>query len=138
MFSLIYASSSSRLFSDQELVQLLTQSHETNTRLGITGMLLYKDGNFMQVLEGPEEAVRERYAVITRDPRHHGVIRLLQETIPARQFPTWSMGFRNLRDVDLSEVPGYSDFLGESLCSTSFQSDPTRAQKLLLTFRKHM
>jgi hypothetical protein len=126
------------LFSDQDLVQLLQKSCEKNARLGLTGMLLYKDGNFMQVLEGPEKTVGEVYATILNDSRHHGAILLLKERIEDRKFSNWSMGFRNLRDVDLKEVPGYTDFLGESLISPSFRSTPTRAQKLLLMFREKM
>ncbi len=61
MLSLIYVSSSTRAFSDADLVALLEQSQEKNARLDITGMLLYKDGNFMQVLEGPDDAVRQLF-----------------------------------------------------------------------------
>jgi hypothetical protein len=123
------------LFSDQDLVALLQQCYEKNARLGITGMLLYKDGNFIQVLEGPEISVKQVYRSILNDQRHHGAIRLLEEGTERRRFPDWSMGFRNLRDADLKEVPAYTDFLDMSLKSPIFQSDPSRAQKLLLIFR---
>jgi hypothetical protein len=135
MFSLTYVSSATQLFSDQDLVQLLQQCDEKNTRLGITGMLLYKDGNFIQVLEGSDENVKLVYRSILNDQRHHGVICLLEENIAERQFPGWSMGFRNLRDVDIKEVPAYSDFLNISLTSSILQSNPSRAQKLLSIFR---
>ena len=138
MLSLIYVSSATKLFSTEELVGLLRQSCQKNVRLGITGLLLYKDGNFMQVLEGPEAAVWGLYRTIANDQRHHGTIMLLQQTIAERQFATWSMGFRNLCEVNLDNVPGYSEFLNEELNSSSFLSNPTRAQKLLLMFRKSM
>lgn len=138
MLSLIYVSSAKRLFSDEELLQLLQQSRDKNAGLAITGMLLYKDGNFMQVLEGPEKAVRELYATISNDQRHHGVICLLEENVVERQFPDWTMGFRNLAYVNVNEVPGYSDFLGEPLNSPLLRTNPTRAQKLLLMFREKM
>jgi len=138
MLSLTYVSSATRLFSEQELIQLLKESRARNTHWDISGMLLYKDGNFMQVFEGPDEAVRQLYDNITKDPRHRDVILLREEAIDERQFPDWSMGFRNLADADLRDVPGYSDFLNEPLDSPSFQASPTRAQKLLLMFRRQM
>lgn len=50
MFSLTYVSSVVEPFSERELGELLPKSRENSRRLDITGMLLYKDGNFMQVL----------------------------------------------------------------------------------------
>jgi lipopolysaccharide biosynthesis regulator YciM len=138
MVSLVYISSAIRPFSDDELKALLEQSREKNARLEITGMLLYKDGNFMQALEGPDEAVCGLYRTIERDPRHHGVLQLMRHPIEGREFASWWMGFRNLRDVTLEQVPGYSAFLNEPLHSAEFQADPSRAQKLLKMFREQM
>ena len=105
---------------------------------GITGMLLYNDGNFMQVLEGEEEGVRDLFGKITRDPRHRGIITLLQEHQRERQFPEWSMGFRDLNSPEVLSTPGYSEFLNTPLTGEEFSSAPPRAQKLLLMFKKHM
>lgn len=54
---LIYGSSSTDRFSEADLVPLLQQAREKNQRLNVTGMLLYRDGNFLQVLEGERETV---------------------------------------------------------------------------------
>ena len=78
MFFLIYASSAVKPFLQSELFELLEICRENNTRLGITGMLLYKDGNFMQLLEGEETPVRRLYEKIGSDSRHRGEITLLQ------------------------------------------------------------
>ena len=58
MFSLVYVSAAVTWFSDRELRGLLAQCRLSNAQTGITGMLLYKDGNFMQTLEGDERTVR--------------------------------------------------------------------------------
>ncbi len=138
MLSLVYVSSANHLFPDWELKALLEQSRDNNARLAITGMLLYKDGNFMQVLEGSDEALPALYAKIQSDPRHHGVLQLIRRQIQEREFAAWSMGFRNLKDVNLEQTPGYSSFLNEPLNGAGFQADPTRAQKLLGMFRDKM
>ena len=64
MFQLVYLSSASQPFSEDDLVALLTQARQNNTAHGLTGMLLYKDGNFMQVLEGDEAEVRRLFHTI--------------------------------------------------------------------------
>ena len=138
MFSLVYVSSAVTPFSPAELADLLSISHKNNASLGITGMLLYKDGNVMQVLEGEQTAVLDLYSKIRRDPRHRGVLTLLQGPVEERQFPAWSMGFRDLRAGDVDATPGYSEFLNTPLTGKEFSSDPTRCQRLLLTFKKSM
>ena len=138
MFSLIYVSSVVPAFSPDQLADLLSTSRQSNSDAGITGMLLYKDGNVMQVLEGEEASVQKLYARIGRDPRHRGLQTLLQGSVEKRQFPDWSMGFRDLRGSDLRATAGYSEFLNTPLTGQEFSSDPTRCQRLLTTFKKSM
>jgi hypothetical protein len=54
MFHVIYASAASHLLTKAELQAMLQETRETNVQVGVTGMLLYKDGSFLQVLEGDE------------------------------------------------------------------------------------
>jgi hypothetical protein len=138
MFSLVYISSTVRTLSASELGDLLEQSHKNNAALNVTGMLLYKDGNVMQVLEGEEPVVRALYAKIGRDPRHRGLLTLHQAPIAARQFQDWSMGFRDLKSAETLAMPGYSEFMNVALTGAELSSDPTRCQRLLMTFKKSM
>jgi hypothetical protein len=137
MLSVVYVSTATAPFSDEHLVALLEKSRTNNTRLELTGLLLYKDGQFMQALEGPDDAVQALYAVIERDPRHRNVRALVREQIAERQFPDWSMGFRTLTDEALQAIPGYSDFLDAPKGASAFWGDRTRAQWLLRWFRRH-
>ena len=138
MVSLVYASSAVRLFSEEDLVALLSKSREKNTRFNLSGMLLYKDGNFLQVLEGPEDAVRHLYNVISADDRHRGVLRLLEERIEKRRFADWAMAFRNLSNPTFQDLPGYSAFMNERLDPETFRVNPGGAQRLLEVFRETM
>ena len=138
LFCLVYVSSAVDLFSTEDLVALLETSRRNNTRDGVTGMLLYKAGNFMQVLEGEEDKVRTVHERIERDPRHRGLITLLEQRSDARQFGGWSMGFRNLADPSLRDVPGFSEFLNVSLNNARYFGQPSRVQRLLRTFRQSM
>jgi hypothetical protein len=138
VFFLVYVSSAAPPFSGDELRALLATCRKNNAALGITGMLLYKDGNFMQVLEGEEEAVRGLYDRIIADHRHKGEITLQQGFTEGRQFPDWSMGFRDLDSPEERSTPGYSEFLNAPLTGQEFSDNPSRAQKLLLTFKRTM
>lgn len=91
VLTIVYVSAATRPMSEDELDALLTQAREKNARLGITGILLYHDGNFMQMLQGPQDAVRALYAAIEVDPRHHMVITLVDESGLPREFADWAM-----------------------------------------------
>ena len=134
MFSLTYVSSAVKPFTPHELRDLLEACHRNNRPRDVTGMLLYKDGKFMQVLEGEEAAVMGVYRLVSRDPRHCGLLPLLRGTVSERQFPKWSMGFKDLGG-DLDNPEGYSEFLNAPLTDNLFKSDPSQAKKLLLTFK---
>lgn len=138
MFHLVYISSAVVPFSAEELLDLLAKCRKNNARSGLTGMLLYKDGNFMQALEGEETAVRTIHARIEADPRHRGLITLLQGPMAQRQFPEWSMGFRVPRSAELISAPGFSQFLNNNIPSPEASIESTLTDKLLLTFRKAM
>jgi len=136
MYSLTYVSSATTHLRRQDLRRLLDQSKTTNQGAGVTGMLLYKDGNFMQVLEGEAAVVRGAYAKIGRDGRHHGLITLLQGPIEERAFPTWSMGFKDLTNAPGSLEDGYNEFMNLSFTGAEFSDNPTQAQALLRLFKQ--
>lgn len=138
MYFLIYSSSAAVAFSREQLVDLLAASQRNNAAVGVTGLLLYKGGSFMQVLEGDEQQVMRVHSKIESDPRHHQLLTLLKGHQADRQFAEWSMGFRDLSDSEFAKVAGYSEFLNTPLTGSEFSADPSRAQKLLLTFKEIM
>ena len=136
LVSLIYDSSSVTPFSEAELLRLLIGSRAKNTKLSVTGLLLYKQGEFMQVLEGEKQIVEKLFSLIEADPRHRGCTELRWEFIKQRSFPDWSMGFRNLdHHAALHQMAGYSEFMNVPLTSTTFAENPSRAHKLLTMFK---
>jgi hypothetical protein len=106
---LLYASRATRPMSEQELAVILKQSREHNPAVGITGLLCYAGGIFMQVLEGGRTPVNERYKAIIDDERHSDVILLSYEEIGERQFAGWSMGQVNLSRLNRAQVLKYSE-----------------------------
>jgi len=138
MLSLMYVSTSVKLLNDEELLDILKISRENNSSKDVTGLLLYKGGNFMQVLEGPDEAVEALYEKIKVDPRHKDVNVLSREQISARQFPAWEMAFQNLDNPEVKNEPGYSQFLQDEFIADVYRENPLQAYIMLLTFRDNM
>ena len=133
MIQLAYVSSTTGLLTVEEIARILVVSRENNSRQGITGLLVYKGGNVLQVLEGERDAVLSLYAKIRNDTRHDGVITLYTREIAGREFPQWSMGFHEVNDASARQLEGFSEVLhpGFDLCTLKASS----AAKLLACFR---
>jgi hypothetical protein len=138
MLSLIYVSSAVRQLNDQELLDILKVSRENNSAADVTGLLLYKGGNFMQVLKGPDDVVTALYEKIKLDRRHKDVSIISSEQIQARQFPAWEMAFTNLDSPEIKNEPGFSQFLHDDFTDDIYRQNPLRAYIMLLTFRKNI
>ncbi|MFB2557429.1 BLUF domain-containing protein [Herbiconiux liangxiaofengii] len=133
VLSIVYSSSATVPFSSGDLVALLSTSRENNAGHEVTGMLLYHDERFLQVLEGPAPAVRERMALIAGDPRHTDVKILLEENLGERQFPDWTMGFEPYESSVSDDIPGYLASFGSA--DTDEQSnEAARALRQLLAW----
>ncbi len=79
--------------------------------MDITGILLYFNGNIIQVLEGVEERVKALYEVIRRDPQHTQVIKLYSYPIEQRSFSDWSMGYKTVSALEFDHLKNELSFL---------------------------
>jgi Sensors of blue-light using FAD len=111
MTELVYASAGRHPFSPKELTELLTKARGNNQGLGVSGLLLYHRGSFLQVLEGEESVVTPLYDKIAKDPRHHRCIVIKRETVVKRSFADWSMGFVEISPALASRLEGFNAFL---------------------------
>jgi hypothetical protein len=111
LLRLTYASRAADWLSREDLRQIAQTAQERNRQLGLTGLLLYVEGDFIQVLEGPGSAVEKVYDMIEKDPRNRWVTRLSTERILRRAFEDWSMG---CFEVGLDEMDGESFFILDS------------------------
>ena len=129
LVAVVYVSSSSRPMREDEILEILRVARINNEKLDVTGMLLYREGNFLQVLEGPASAIDSMIQKIKRDPRHQGVILMSRKNIDERQFADWSMAFRNM-SKDAGAEPAYSPFL-----ESDFEMDDEVGEQSQLVFR---
>ena len=138
LFSLIYVSSARKELPKAALLKLLESGRERNERDGITGLLLYKNGNIMQVLEGEKDNVMNLFCRIERDRRHRGVIVLLKRDIEQRCFGDWTMGFRDMNDPELHKNEAFNGLLNSSLEADEFVGNDASVMKLIETFKRQM
>ena len=132
LISLVYVSFAKGKMSGDDLETLLEQCRTNNEPLGVTGMLLYRDGYFIQALEGEESVVMPLFNKIALDQRHQHIIVAYKGEISKRTFKDWSMGFKNISEVDFSKYPEYRDY--RDFSHEYFANNPTRAMSLLSSF----
>ena len=106
---LMYASRAVPAVDQEELVAILRKSKANNPALGVTGVLCFSQGIFLQVLEGGRSAVNRLYNRIVADPRHSEVELLSYAEIGERRFAGWSMGQVNLARLNPALLLKYSE-----------------------------
>lgn len=90
---IMYVSSGVGRVTEEEIQKILGSARRNNAANDVSGMLLFCDGNFLQLLEGPPQAVEKTLERIASDARHKDINVLLRETADERSFANWSMGF---------------------------------------------
>ncbi|MBC8082611.1 MAG: BLUF domain-containing protein [Hymenobacter sp.] len=106
---IIYRSTATRPLSEAELGRLVSQARIYNYSQSITGILLYAEQQFLQVLEGEKTAVEELYDRIAEDPRHTDLTIVLDGPAPQPFFPAWNMGFNRVAPAALARLGNYLD-----------------------------
>ena len=107
MYYLIYTSTAEPEVDEVELYDILNRSVKNNKELDITGMLVYHDGSFIQLLEGDRERVHSIYRKIKNDARHRNVIKLSSGEHEDRCFPNWSMALEVVHEKTFSEISAF-------------------------------
>jgi hypothetical protein len=110
MIQISYISSAKEPMTTEQLIALLQQCLANNAERGVTGLLLYGNATFLQVLEGDEKVIDDLFDKIQKDPRHAHIQFLHRRTIECRQYSDWSMGFKRVSDKDLMHIEGLRDF----------------------------
>ena len=94
-----YLSQSKLDWTDEAIDELLERSKRNNATRKITGAMIYANGYFMQLIEGPQIAVDELYSAIEADPRHEVLSLLHNQEIKDRHFSDWAMEYRDSDDL---------------------------------------
>ena len=127
LYTLVYTSIAPFDYDKHDLLALLHQARRKNEQLNITGMLLYTNKRFIQVLEGEKETVLSLHKKIHNDPRHFNVTTIMENKIDKRMFPDWTMGYKNIDPIEYQNIPGLTLFLDND--------DVAKPYELLLSYK---
>lgn len=109
MIQLVYRSQAVREISSKDILSILNTAEERNNRLQITGLLVYSNHRFMQLLEGESEHVYPLLEAIKQDPRHQDLEIMVDRLAETRCMPMWAMAFGALE----SQLVGTEKFFIE-------------------------
>lgn len=134
LIHLIYVSAAREEMAGAGLDSILDASVRNNVPRGVTGMLVYSAGSFMQLLEGEEAAVDEIFSFIKQDQRHHTIILLERAAISTRSFDRWSMGFKRLGADDRHVHAAWAPLFEHGFNAVEIGARPGLALSMLTDF----
>ncbi len=133
LIELVYCSVATRVMSADDLRDLLDVARRKNATLDVTGMLLYGDitREFVQLLEGEEDVIKQLMSVISADDRHTSLDVIYQGKAECRSFEEWSMAFRRLEDLDPELYDGCSTFVTDEIPASLRDGRKSRARSVM-------
>lgn len=134
IYHIAYFSTATQLFTETDLTELLAISKRNNSALGVTGILLFIEGCFLQVLEGEKEVVKSIFEKVEKDRRHDDVFTLFEGEKVERSFEKWSMGFKNLPLVEYKRQIGFEDITNEEFLNNVIKKNHPKISRTLEIF----
>lgn len=136
MHRIVYTSTANWHLKPVELEDLLLRSQRHNSRDDVTGILIYHDGCFFQVLEGPEGATRACFERISHDRRHTGTIVLADEAVSGRLFSAWRMACRTFEGLTPVQQRQFVDLklFADAISTGAVMDDAPKMKVILMAF----
>ncbi len=135
-YRIMYSSEAAPGLAAPELEGMLAESRIRNKAHGISGVLVFVDGAFLQILEGEKGDVLELMARIERDPRHHDIKVFSEQEVDERAFTSWSMAYLGPGAGDVAkwaELEGATTIAG---VLASIESNPGRLPGMIVNILK--
>lgn len=120
-YCITYFSTAVESTTEADIMDIVAFSRTKNERLGITGVLLYLNGQIVQVLEGQQSIIENLYKSIQVDPRHTNVRTVISHPIGQRLFSHWYMGYEMLTTQQYDEVRGLLPLESQDMVSPDAQ-----------------
>ena len=107
-YAICYVSTAAKELNKIEINQILELTEKKNNENGLSGILLYSDGNFFQVIEGEKDQVEEIFTVIKQDSRHFNIFTIFEKEITATNFEDYKVDFLTISmRKDQKELQSY-------------------------------
>jgi hypothetical protein len=111
LYRVVYRSAAVGVLSGADLDRILLRAKASNAGAGVTGLVLFYEGTFLQTIEGPPAGVLSLLERIRRDRRHSGVTVLESCLATTRMFPGWAMGYVAPRNLDSDQKAAFCDLM---------------------------
>lgn len=134
LYQMVYRSDAQDGFDPAEINNILEASNRNNVTKNITGMLFYKKGIFLQVLEGKKSDVLSLYEKILKDPRHKNSKVYWDSNVSERSFPSWSMAFKDLSELSGENIEKHKDIINQVFDSGC--SDGSLGYQLFMRYKE--
>ena len=128
---LIYSSSAGKKMLKPDLYMILRHARKNNEARDITGLLVYSEENFLQILEGEKEAVSQLFDTISKDDRHSNIQVLHDSEIEQRSFSNWTMAFATPSAKQLAQWAGLHNTTTVAETLSSLKSQPNRVTEVI-------
>lgn len=129
---LVYTSVATERMPKSKLYKILVQARGNNRLAGITGLLVFVDGMFLQVLEGEADSVAQILQKINADPRHKDIKVIYQGDTDQRTFSSWQMAYVNPSAKELATWAGLRDTTTLRTTLDALEKEPDRMSSVLL------
>ena len=136
LIQVVYVSAASGPVGREVLASILKASSRNNARDGLTGMLVYTNGMYMQVLEGEEQCVDRTLRRIGQDPRHSGLVVIDRREIDRRSFGRWHMGYRRAPSQGAEDDSHFVPLLPQGFDLARVAAEPGVVLSLLESFAR--
>jgi hypothetical protein len=132
LYCLLYISRMKEEYNKEDIEYMLNLFREKNKENGISGLMLYYEGNIIQYIEGNKKDVYILYNNIKNDIRHYNITKVVDESVIKRNFVNWQMGFKELNQDELS----HTKFIDFSLDKLKFDNKKINLffEQFLITF----
>src|SRR5450755_3810168 len=135
-FRLIYSSEAAPDLATPDLEGMLAESRIRNLACGITGVLVFVDGAFLQILEGEKRDVLDLMERIERDPRHRGIKVFHEEETDERAFSSWSMAYLSPSAEEVSRWAALDGATTIGSVLSSLEREPARLPGMVVNILK--
>ncbi len=132
---LVYVSNRKSICTQDEIDKILASCKKNNPSLDITGILLYNDTKFIQLVEGEAKVIMDLYDKIKKDSRHSNCMMISYGAIKEKSFPSWHMGTKK---IEKNEVDFKTDITTEDKAAFNsiLSGKEENGQKVLSLLKK--
>jgi hypothetical protein len=133
LYHIAYVSTAKDGLRYDDISGILEIANKNNKLRGVTGVLVYCNKHFFQILEGQKELVIDLYNEISTDARHDNIIKLQENEISDRNFASWSMAFKSY-NKELRTLDNFNNEQFYSYVKTKISSNNNVSLKILADF----